>query len=526
MGTLFTLCERNWGLHVFIIAALKRQLSEPLRPFYALFRSMPDLLVLIAIMLVDPFGFSNSTDERSKDVFYQVTSPFYPDKARDDIAVILIDDASIDSALFDWPPSFDQYDTLLSSVATYAPKAVFFDLLFLDPRGQKEDLDFFADNIRAIRDFNDTPVFAMGAASIHARAEECFSESISVLPQIRDSVTGLPFFKFSGYGNDYPMYSICNGRPLLSPAAELLRAVCSLKSNAGEPDESCPNEKLGDVQQITKLVPQAISIRWGEATAPINQRFYPASFDGKGSDCAYPSDELLEKLIRSTNYFLGAFSERLRPDISANCIYHPHISAFDLIVRAKQASHLATNNEAKQAQASRKILEDFLSNKIVFVGLDIAGVRDTVISPVQGTIPGVMAHAMALDNALALGSDLQHAAPGLFWEADGTDAIEIAGLLVLTLLRWRLESNGIGNGNSKPTPKQGLARFALMALGCVVFFFALIAATFFIFRWSPINWIGLIGLGWAYIAFCYSTTMQRSKADGYIHEYRLFNNQK
>jgi len=479
---------------------------------------MPDLLILIAIMLVDPFGFSNSTDERSKDVFYQVTSPFYPDNARDDIAVILIDDASIDSAFFDWPPSFDQYDTLLSSVATYAPKAVFFDLLFLDPRGQEEDLDFFADNIRAIRDFNDTPVFAMGAASIHAETEECFSESISVLPQIGDAVTGLPFFKFSGYGNDYPMYSICNGRPLLSPAAELLKTVCSLEKNGSKKDESCPNSSLGDEEQLTKLIPQAISIRWGEATAPINQRLYPASFDGKGNDCTKPSDEFFEKLARSTSYFLGAFSERLRPDISTNCIYHPHISAFDLIARAKQASHLAKDDKAEQAHASRKILEDFLSNKIVLIGLDVAGVRDTVISPVQGTIPGVMAHAMALDNALALGSDLQHAAPGLFWEADGTDAIEIAGLLVLTFLRWRLASNGTGSSNSKPTPKRGFIRFALMALSCVVFFFALIAATFFILRWSPINWIGLIGLGWAYIAFCYSTTMQRTDANGYVHE--------
>ncbi|MBP3124767.1 CHASE2 domain-containing protein [Thalassospira sp. ER-Se-21-Dark] len=503
---------------MFIIAALKRHLSEPLRPFYALFRSMPDLLILIAIMFVDPFGFSNSTDERSKDVFYQVTSPFYPDTARDNIAVILIDDASLDTEFFDWPPSFDQYDTLLSSVATYAPKAVFFDLLFLDPRGQEDDLEFFADNIRAIRDFKDTPVFAMGAASIHAGTDECFSESISVLPQIGDAVTDLPFFRFSGYGNDYPMYTMCNGRTLLSPAAELLKAVCSLDSNGSELDGPCPDATLSNVQQITKTIPEAISIRWGEATAPINQRLYPASFDGEGSDCVPPSDKFIEKLLRSASYFIGAFSERLRPDISKNCIYHPHMSAFDLIVRAQQASHVATADKAEQANASRKILEDFLNNKVVLIGLDVAGVRDTVISPVQGTIPGVMAHAMALDNALVLGSDMQHAAPVLFWEADGTDAIEIAGLLVLTLLRWRLASNVIASSNLKPGSKRSYVRFALMALGCVVFFFALIAATFFILRWSPINWIGLIGLGWAYIAFCYSTTMQRPNADGYIHE--------
>lgn len=467
-------------------------------------------------MFVDPFGFSNTTDERSKNVFYQVTSPFYPGHARDDIAVVLIDDASVESEFFDWPPSFDQYDTLLSSVGTYGPKAIFFDLLFLDPRGQEEDLDFFADSIRAIRDVNDTPVFAMGAASVHAQTENCFSDSISVLQKIDDAVTDLPFFRFSGYGNDYPMYTKCDGKTLLSPAAELLKAVCSTGTNDNDEAGVCPDTKLGNEQHLTATIPQAISIRWGEATAPVNQRLYPASFDGKGNDCAKPSDGLIEKLMRSASYFIGAFSERLRPDISANCIYHPHISAFDLVVRAKQASHLATAENAKQVQASREILEDFLNNKVVLIGLDVAGVRDTVISPVQGTVPGVMAHAMALDNALALGSDLQRAAPDLLWEADGTDAIEIAGLLVLTLLRWRLASNG--HTQSKPALPKGFIRFSLLALACVVFFFALIAATFFILRWSPINWIGLIGLGWAYIAFCYSTTVQRPTAKGNIHE--------
>lgn len=499
-----------------MIAALKRHLSEPLRPFYALLRSLPDLMILIAIMFVDPFGFSNTTDERSEDVFYQVTSPFYPDSARDNIAVILIDDASIDSEFFDWPPSFDQYDTLLSSIATYGPKAIFFDLLFLDPRGQEEDLDFFADSIRAVRDFNDIPVFTMGAASVYADAENCFSESISVLPQVADAVTDLPFFRFSGYGTNYPMYTVCNERTLLSPAAELLKAACSVETNENKIGGVCPDTKLGDEKYLTETIPEAISIRWGEATAQINQRLYPASFDGQGKDCTNPSDKFFEKLMRSASYFFGAFSERLRPDISANCIYHPHISAFDLIIRAKQASHTATTDDATQANASLKILQDFLNNKIVLIGLDIAGVRDTVISPVQGTIPGVMAHAMALDNALVLGSDLQRAAPDLFLEADGTDAIEIAGLLVLTLLRWRLARDG--NVHSTPPPQLGFMRFSLLALACVVFFFALIAATFFILRWSPINWIGLIGLGWAYIAFCYSTTLQRPKVSEKFHE--------
>lgn len=48
---------------------------------------------------------------------------------------------------------------------------------------------------------------------------------------------------------------------------------------------------------------------------------------------------------------------------------------------------------------------DLLRERIVFVGVNLPALNGRVISPVQGQLPGVYFHAVALDNLITYGAN-------------------------------------------------------------------------------------------------------------------------
>jgi hypothetical protein len=99
------------------------------------------------------------------------------------------------------------------------------------------------------------------------------------------------------------------------------------------------------------------------------------------------------------------------------CVYHDTLSAGDLIPSSVE------ENDALSKQ---------LAGKIVMVGADVLASPDLVVSPIHGPIPGVYLHAMALDNLLTYGTDYRRAI-GFEFSLDA-DHLKLDFFLILSLV--------------------------------------------------------------------------------------------
>jgi hypothetical protein len=170
-------------------------------------------------------------------------------------------------------------------------------------------------------------------------------------------------------------------------------------------------------------------------------------------------------------------------------------------------------------QGSAADWHELLGNKIVLLGASVSGIPDFVDSPVHGQVPGVILHAMALDNLLTLGSHyladrqsearllasiglialLAYALPFMFWLLDHVRVCR--ALAATSLVLWIVLAASC--------LLLGEAKLALAALGfgicfdllsptvtAVYFTAVMIAAlvsTFLLNRgWPPGNWLGLL----------------------------------
>jgi len=162
---------------------------------------------------------------------------------------------------------------------------------------------------------------------------------------------------------------------------------------------------------------------------------------------------------------------------------------------------------------------ELLGGRFVMIGAAVSGIADWHQSPVHGQVPGVVLHAMALDNLLSLGT---HYATELSTSA----SVCIATLLLLTLafvaprvlLRWRERNSRTLAalafamwlslaGFLAASGASGGAVFAALAIGLaldliapmqtfgyllIVALSAIGASTLLRLGIAPANWIGMI----------------------------------
>ncbi|MCY1367639.1 CHASE2 domain protein [compost metagenome] len=145
---------------------------------------------------------------------------------------------------------------------------------------------------------------------------------------------------------------------------------------------------------------------------------------------------------------------------------------------------------------------DVLRGKHVLLGVSIRGIPDLVASPVQGQLPGVYWHAMALDNLLTQEAGYWRDAPSVFGDFSWTDLLELLLVLVATLVALLLPEAA-----NMPDRKK---RFVCWLLSHYLFWFvalsgvAILASGLLMSRWhiAPLDWLGLtlaIGLFYAYL---------------------------
>ncbi len=404
------------------------------------------LLLMLFVAFFNPFGLRDASDRHSETLLLRMLAPFYPEPGQEDVVVVLIDDQALTDLGASWPLRYGEQARLLRQLLSYQPRSLFVDLLYTQRRydgGPTESLQ------RVLRSFRE-----QGVPLILADYHDEQGRSL-VLPEFAAMANTAPTH-WSGYGERYPLLLPSPQGTLRTPALQLYQAACL--------EWDCPQEGFD----------APLLVRWGYwSDAGMQDLVDLTGCDVRGQrgDWGQVFSMLAADAFRSQR--IASEVERPQP-----CPY----------TRTLYANQLRDPSVA-----------EVLRGKHVLLGAHIRGIPDFVSSPVQGLLPGVYVHAMALDNLLTQGHSYWRAAPDGWLGISLSDWLEIALLLLAGLVALWIPS--------QPSAKRGrLYRCASHYL----FWFVLLSSlalliSFYLARWlhiAPFDWLGLllmIGLFYAYL---------------------------
>lgn len=502
-------------------------------------------ITYLTLLSVDPLNIGTASSQRSEDAVLRISAAYY-DASRE-VTVVLIDDDYLRKIGSGWPMSYRAQGLLLRRLLSYEPSAVFVDLLYRQRYNQEPSVDSPADLLAALPRPPRLRLPAPRAASSEALLPAlifaglstdatklspqpgsfCYPDGLaadqlrndplldtqSIDPTLQTLVAapsdraalGVALVGWSGCGSSYPLL-LAGSRAAPTPAYAMYRAFCSrhgLSERCADQSASrqlrAPGGEDTDVDFVRPLI-----VRWGTFAPGFQKPFYAAG----SCQRATRDDGEVGPLPRFAQAFqqlaLGAiFDVRTdaKPEISRPCPAVPVIRADALL------------------DGDPRALGALLRDKAVFLGASVAGVPDWYTSPVHGRIPGVVLHAMALDNLLTAGPRYAKR-----MHSQVSDAIRIGlALLVAFVAPWFLLRRqrllgdrvpvllglGLWIGYSIYLAVHGLQREALGALAVGLAFdlikptdtlrytllialMALLALLALASGWSPWNWIGLL----------------------------------
>lgn len=432
-------------------------------------------VIAILINTIEPFGLGNASKAQSMRITARAMAPFYESPARDEIAVVLIDDVAVRRLQTGWPPRYSDYEALLRRVLAHQPRAVYLDVLLIDERKYDDSL---ADARRAIDAMvraarrserlggGQVPVyFGVGAPG----ARSLFSQPGGV----RDVVTS-----WEGAGNAYPLQVDCdttnkNARPLdcAGPAGAVPAQPTVAFALYGDacPPGGAPGclEPAAAFPAAEMQVPMAVQWGWRPDTAP----------GGRGSDALACDDQPTRVAQAPPSWFA-------RLEASAGMVWNSFWSGRDPRIedRTRTACVYPATLFAEQLEDSALLRQDdstpaALEDRVVLIGTNLLGLDDRVQSPVNQLVPGVYLHAMALDNLMTWGRDRVHVREGI-----GPVFFLLTAILISLAAGGALQMQGV------------VGRRALWLVGALVCLLLVGLAVMLVvqgvFRQPPQDWLG------------------------------------
>ncbi|AFN77070.1 CHASE2 domain-containing protein [Stutzerimonas nitrititolerans] len=383
----------------------------------------------LIVILLDPFGLTSATDAASARLLNQLLANGYDEGARQRIAVVLIDDDYLRQRDSHWPLPYAEQSKLFRQLLAYRPAAVMVDLMYSydHSQGRGNDSSQLLSNVFERYQDAAIPLYlaSMGTADIPTLSELAAASQPALV-------------SWSGYQDQYPLAAETNIGWMDSAAFALYRAHC--RRHACGPLPETP---------ILAGAEPPMALQWGRGL-PREQRHVSDMSEHTAEHGAWR--QALEQVLQAIFWRISRPAETLHP-------YHLTITA----------STLATT-----VPEEKDLLRELLADRLVLVGADIASAKDRTLSPVHGQLPGVYAHAMALDNLLQYGMDYFSTPPTVFdTEIDVLDLFEMA--FVLFVLWFQSRS------------RRGIA----IPLCAVALLFAL-SWLLYTLRITPVNILGLL----------------------------------
>lgn len=295
-----------------------------------------------------------------------VLTDSYPGTGRDQITVLLIDDKDLREYGEVWPVSLGFHERRLLELLKYRPKAVFFDIVFLDDR-KDPDLDGFVGAACKARQAG-IPVFIGSFGNIGfapSRTERTMLERrVDVggrsLPCIEAAYLNM---RIDGYDQSVWEYDID-----VPPQGEAAR-----RAGAVFPS---PAARLFRVEHALdpQVAAEPMALVWGTASDPRNLEWLNSDLrpGGPGAYCT------------STWAW-----RRVLPIGKGNAPLCPYQQL--LPVRTLKRVHGLDADDLGEA----------IGGKYLIYGTQLQSNGDVILAPYHGRIAGAFLHAMALDNLLS-----------------------------------------------------------------------------------------------------------------------------
>ncbi|MEL6662814.1 MAG: CHASE2 domain-containing protein [Pseudomonadota bacterium] len=341
--------------------------SHVLQSFFAkvqrdYFWAIPFLVAIFAAPF-DPFGMTSLTQERSREVYNRVLSPFYQSQGFDETVIVLIDDRYLEFSGDTYPIARSNYIPILDSVLSAQPAALFIDVHFSSDRGAVEETEILSEYISLFQpegspDALGLPVILGSDLGGDLQNIDKFSlgGSIRTAPVLLRGV--IP-----------PMYPLC-------VTAEGYPARCAEEDSRQAPalalyDRLCRSDVSRNCDAIDPR--EALFTRWSRQPEP-GREVEPGCH-------AFPRETVGKTLLSARLLWEGIFARELaQSDLVQRCFPFQTIDAVDLF--------------SMDIDAQRNAFE----GRTVFLGAYFSLAPDLTQSPVHGEVPGVFYHAMAYDN--------------------------------------------------------------------------------------------------------------------------------
>lgn len=330
----------------------------------------------LLLFIWDPFNLS-AQQSLNFDKWYAIATQFlHGNTNQDKLAVVLIDQAALDGFHHDWPLPYRTIAGIGDRIACAGAIGIFFDLAL----SRKYNLSEGADDILTMTDSQQSwpvdcpdgsptpnrhiPVFFGRIPNIDTPLATAVSSSgrdflIETHSEYNTYAAGREEFNNSAPGDDE-----------VTPAFGLFRWFCGKSAGQRNLDKSwCPT----DTSPATAKEP--IYLTWNGNGAPGQTTI------ANGPDCQE----------HSTAPYTDAFESFWSPR-GRRCAPILTLHATDLY---RDFDFIQKNNVDPR---------HFLNGRIVFVGVDLPGLKDEIRSPVYDLLPGVFVHAVALDNLLTYGA--------------------------------------------------------------------------------------------------------------------------
>lgn len=404
------------------------------------------LLLMLFVSVFNPFGLRESSEQSTEAWLLRMFAPFYPAQAQGDVVVVLIDDQALARMQASWPLRYSEQARLLRQLLSYQPKSVFVDVLFTQRRydgGSTASLQ----RVFSSADEQGIPLILADYRDAEGRSQ--------MLAELR-TVARTAQVNWSGFGERYPLLLVPGASDSRTPALQMYQQGCV--------DEDCGLDSFAE----------PLLVRWGYWSDGRMSRFVDLS----GCGIRGQRSNAMQLLT-----LLG--TDSLRSQRDANEVERPQPCPYTRTLYANQL------RDPRVAEVLR--------GKHVLLGAHIRGIPDLVVSPVQGQLPGVYWHAMALDNLLSQGHQYWRSAPEVIRGVSITDVLEMSLVLVAGLVALWIPAKPI-------THKCWLLRwmshyrFWFIALSLCA-----IGASVVLAQWwhiAPLDWLGLIlviGLFYAYL---------------------------
>lgn len=326
----------------------------------------------------------------------------YPDTSRNQITVVMYDQEFLQSSASAWPISYqDHADALLRLVADPGarPKAIMLDITF----GQERDdptLAALKKTLCTIQNDYKVPIFLAALPS----AKE---GRLAIRAGLGPDHSGAGPACFTLVGVDY----VPDPLDGLAWSYQLSRHLTSTGWQPGTPDS--PQHQQPTYRSAAMTIAQDVArIDLGEETTPMALMW--------GHNSAHQTDrpESLQHCRPGMpdlwQLIPGVLRQIWEPaSLSPLCPYHQTLSMAQLGVMSEGE------------------LAPYLGGRYIMVGAHVPGYNDFADSPVQGIVPGVYMHAMALDNLLTYKGDYKLNAE---WTLPPSLPLLAPGLLTITVV--------------------------------------------------------------------------------------------